>query len=74
MFRDIGCSRGMEDMAKVRVREGITQSATMAVAARSKSARDVLGNWFGVCRSDFKPTLRGRIQLVEMVKLTVILA
>jgi hypothetical protein len=45
----------------------------MAVAARIKNGRGGLGKRFW-CRSDFKLALRGRIQLVEMVKLTVILA
>lgn len=43
MVRDIGWSARMEDMAKVRVSEGVTQSAMMAVAGRNTSARDALG-------------------------------
>src|SRR5579872_693618 len=74
MVRDIGCSAGIKDSAKVGVREGIGQSAMMAVAARSTSVLDALKGRVRVCRSDFKLALRARIQLVEMVKLTVILA
>src|ERR1051326_6793584 len=74
MVIDIGCSRAIEDTTRVRVGDGFTQIPMIAVAARRKNGRGALGKRLRGYKRDFKLALRGRIQLVEMVKLTVILA